>query len=105
MEGGSHLINTDVDLGYCSVFVEEVSCENAVVPMNCDPLILPFFFFLYGAVMYCDCVVLYSRKLAGVPEFVQCCCLLFKHSRLQILGSTFKNNIYKQKWPSSQTIG
>lgn len=45
MEGGSHLINTDVDLGYCSVFVEEVSCENAVVPMNCDPLILPFFFF------------------------------------------------------------
>lgn len=106
MEGRSHLINTDVDLGYCSIFVEQVRCENTVVPMNCDPLILPFFFFFYGAVMYRDCMgVLYSRKLAGVPEFVQCCCLLFKDSRLQVLGSTFKNNIYKQKRPSSQTIG
>lgn len=55
MEGGSHLINTDVDLGYCSVFVEEVRCENAVVPMNCDPLILPFFFFFY---MVLSCIVI-----------------------------------------------
>lgn len=89
--------------------IQKVLADGFLVFSPCSPCSsYPafFFFFFYGAVMYRDCMgVLYSRKLAGVPEFVQCCCLLFKDSRLQVLGSTFKNNIYKQKWPSSQTIG
>lgn len=76
MEGGRHLINTDVHLGYSRFFTEEVRCEDAVVPVNCDPLFLPFF---CGDVMYRDCMGFsYSRKLAGVLEFVQCCCLHFE---------------------------